>query len=56
MPRFFYGAWPSNWRELIGLLVFRAGFSPTEAWALDDQKLLFWMDQAEAIAQKEDGS
>jgi hypothetical protein len=50
MHRVFQRAWFSDWRDLLAVFVFRAGWSRTEALKLDDIELEFWLGQAERLA------
>jgi hypothetical protein len=50
MHRLFQGAWFSNWRDLLGDLVFRFGWSRSAALKLDDVELEFWLSQADRVA------
>lgn len=51
MPGFFYRSWPRNWRDILGDLVVGHGWSRTDALALDDAELNFWLGQMDRIAE-----
>ena len=53
VPFFATGA-PSNWAELMGLLLHELHIQPSELWEMDVEELEFWLQRhKEAISRIE---